>query len=53
LYDGDKKRQLSEPTGQCQTLFHNHLLSEGVDESRIIEVDLEDRTNKELRDPRY
>ena len=34
-----------------KTLFHNHLLSEGVDESRIIEVDLEDRANKELRDP--
>ena len=34
-----------------KTLFHNHLLSEGVDESHIIEVDLEDRANKELRDP--
>lgn len=33
------------------TLFHNHLLSEGVDEDHIIEVELEDRTNKELRDP--
>ena len=32
-------------------LFHNHLLSEGVDESHIIEVDLEDRANKELRAP--
>ena len=34
-----------------KTLFHNHLLSEGVDESHIIEVDLEDRANKELRAP--
>ena len=34
-----------------KTLFHNHLLSEGVDESHIIEVDLEDSANKELRDP--
>ena len=34
-----------------KSLFHNHLLSEGVDESHIIEVDLEDRVNKELRDP--
>lgn len=33
------------------TLFHNHLLEEGVDESHIIEVALEDRMNKELRDP--
>ena len=34
-----------------KTLFHNHLLLEGVDASHIIEVDLEDRVNKELRDP--
>lgn len=33
------------------TLFHNHLLSEGVDEEHIIEVTLEDRMNQKLRDP--
>ena len=33
------------------TLFHNHLLSEGVDENHIIEVELEDRANIELRNP--
>ena len=33
------------------TLFHNHLLAEGVDENHIIEVVLEDRANKKLRDP--
>lgn len=46
-------------TGPCRcgksylltTLFHNHLLSEGVDENHIIEVELEDRTNIELRNP--
>lgn len=32
-------------------LFHNHLLDSGVDESHIIEVALDDRSNKELRDP--
>ena len=32
-------------------LFKDHLLSEGVDESHIIEVDLENRRNKDLRDP--
>ncbi|MBP3308157.1 MAG: ATP-binding protein [Clostridia bacterium] len=32
-------------------LFHEHLLSEGVDESHIIEVALDDRTNIKLRDP--
>lgn len=32
-------------------LFHNHLLDNGVDESHIIEVALDDRSNKELRDP--
>ena len=33
------------------TLFHNHLLDNGIDESHIIEVALDDRSNKELRDP--
>ena len=33
------------------TLFHNHLLEEGVDERHIIKVDLEDRRNATLRDP--
>lgn len=32
-------------------LFHNHLLEEGVDENHIIEVALDDRSNKELRNP--
>lgn len=32
-------------------LFHNHLLKEGVDEEHIIEVALDDRSNKELRNP--
>lgn len=32
-------------------LFHEHLLSEGVDESHIIEIALDDRTNKALRNP--
>ncbi|MDR1726940.1 MAG: ATP-binding protein [Acidobacteriota bacterium] len=32
-------------------LFHDHLVANGVDESHIIEVALDDRTNKELRDP--
>ncbi|MCM1050118.1 MAG: ATP-binding protein [Clostridiales bacterium] len=32
-------------------LFHNHLLEEGVDDGHIIEVALDDRSNKELRDP--
>jgi len=32
-------------------LFHNHLLDNGVDESHIIEVALDDRSNKKLRDP--
>lgn len=32
-------------------LFKNYLLSSGVSESHIIQVDLEDRRNKELRDP--
>ena len=32
-------------------LFHNHLVSSGVDEDHIIEVALDDRSNKHLRDP--
>ena len=32
-------------------LFHNHLLAKGVREDHIIEVALDDRSNKELRDP--
>ena len=32
-------------------LFHNHLLDEGVKEDHIIEIALDDRSNKELRDP--
>ena len=32
-------------------LFHNHLLENGIEESHIIEVALDDRSNKELRDP--
>lgn len=32
-------------------LFHDHLLEEGVEEDHIIEVALDDRSNKELRDP--
>ena len=32
-------------------LFHNHLVSSGVDEDHIIEVALDDRSNKNLRDP--
>ena len=32
-------------------LFHDYLLSNGVDESHIIEVALDDRSNKRLRDP--
>jgi predicted AAA+ superfamily ATPase len=33
------------------TLFYNYLKSEGVDDSHIIKVDLEDRRSKELRNP--
>lgn len=33
------------------TLFHNHLLQQGVDEAHIIGVDLENRLNKSLRAP--
>jgi predicted AAA+ superfamily ATPase len=32
-------------------LFHDYLLSQGVAESHIIEIALDDRSNKELRDP--
>ena len=32
-------------------LFHDHLLDSGVSEDHIIEVALDDRSNKELRDP--
>ncbi len=32
-------------------LFHNHLLEEGVPEDHVIEVALDDRRNKALRDP--
>lgn len=32
-------------------LFHEHLLNEGVDESHIIEIALDDRTNIKLRNP--
>ena len=33
------------------TLFYNYLIEEGVDENHIIQVDLEDRRNKALRNP--
>jgi len=32
-------------------LFYHYLLNDGVKEDHIIRVDLEDRMNKELRDP--
>lgn len=32
-------------------LFHNYLLSKGVKEDHLIEIALDDRTNKALRDP--
>ncbi|MDL2221495.1 ATP-binding protein [Parabacteroides sp. OttesenSCG-928-N08] len=32
-------------------LFYNHLKEDGIQDSHIIQVDLEDRRNKELRDP--
>lgn len=32
-------------------LFHDHLLDSGVAEDHIIEIALDDRSNKELRDP--
>ena len=34
-------------------LFHNYLLDKGVHEDHIIEIALDDRSNKELRDPDY
>lgn len=33
------------------TIFHEYLIGEGVDEDHIIEIALEDRINKELRNP--
>ena len=33
------------------TIFHNYLMEHNVDESHIIEVDLENRLNKGLRNP--
>jgi predicted AAA+ superfamily ATPase len=33
------------------TLFYNHLKSEGTDDSHVVKIDLEDRRNKEFRDP--
>jgi predicted AAA+ superfamily ATPase len=33
------------------TLFYNYLKGEGVDDSHVIKIDLEDRRNKELRYP--
>lgn len=32
-------------------LFHEHLISSGIDKEHIIEVALDDRSNKSLRDP--
>lgn len=32
-------------------LFHNYLTEKGIDEDHIIEVALDDRSNKDLRDP--
>lgn len=32
-------------------LFHEYLISNGVEEDHIIEVALDDRANAELRDP--
>ena len=32
-------------------LFHDHLLGSGVPEDHIIEIALDDRSNKALRDP--
>lgn len=32
-------------------LFHRHLIDEGIKEDHLIEIALDDRTNKELRDP--
>lgn len=33
------------------TLFYNHLKEAGIDDNHIIQIDLEDRRNKALRDP--
>ena len=33
------------------TLFYNYLIAEGVEDDHIIQVDLEDRRNKALRNP--
>ena len=33
------------------TLFHQHLIEQGVQESHIIEISLDNRKNKRLRDP--
>ena len=33
------------------TIFHNYLISEGIREDHIIEIALEDRSNKALRNP--
>lgn len=33
------------------TIFHNYLKSQGIDESHILKVDLEDRRNKRYRNP--
>ncbi|MBQ3453643.1 MAG: AAA family ATPase, partial [Thermoguttaceae bacterium] len=32
-------------------LFHNYLLDKGVKEDHIVEIALDDRSNKPLRDP--
>ena len=32
-------------------LFHNYLISHGIDENHIIKIALDDRANKKLRDP--
>lgn len=32
-------------------LFHNHLIETGISEDHIIEIALDDRLNKNLRDP--
>ncbi len=33
------------------TLFHRHLIEQGVQENQIIEISLDNRKNKRLRDP--
>ena len=32
-------------------LYYNYLISKGIDKSHIIDIALDDRTNKELRNP--